>query len=375
MGDISTWNPVDNSNTTAPPDGWPEGMAPSGVNNCARAMMGAVRRWYDTVTAQLASLTTSVGTIANYLPLSGGTLTGTLTAPQLNSNGNVSAGLDMAARDLTLTRNLSSAGTVTAAQVNSTGGINASGGISAGLDMAARDLTLTRNLWGSGTVTAAQLTSTGNINAAGTVTGASFIGNVTVPAGGTLSTTGTVTGGQVTSTGNMNASGNITASSDLIAGNNITAGNKIFTQHLEVDQDAYLGVATINDGLQVTNGICYNQSGSWVSLSDATLKDDIAPYRRGLDAVLALNPVSFRYRPEVFGDDSAQIVHFGLVADEVAPLVPEMVGETMHGDRAVSTLMPGHLVWCLINAAKDLAAQNAALSARITALEGNQTHE
>ena len=335
MGDISTWNPVDNSNTTAPPDGWPEGMAPSGVNNCARAMMGAVRRWYDTVTAQLASLTTSVGTIANYLPLSGGTLTGTLTAPQLNSNGNVSAGLDMAARDLTLTR----------------------------------------NLWGSGTVTAAQLTSTGNINAAGTVTGASFIGNVTVPAGGTLSTTGTVTGGQVTSTGNMNASGNITASSDLIAGNNITAGNKIFTQHLEVDQDAYLGVATINDGLQVTNGICYNQSGSWVSLSDATLKDDIAPYRRGLDAVLALNPVSFRYRPEVFGDDSAQIVHFGLVADEVAPLVPEMVGETMHGDRAVSTLMPGHLVWCLINAAKDLAAQNAALSARITALEGNQTHE
>jgi len=258
--------------------------------------------------------------------------------------------------------------------VNAAGDGVFAGNIS-GWDITAGGTVSTQNLNASGTVTAAQLTSTGNINAAGTVTGTSFIGSVSVPDGGTLSTTGTVTGGQVTSTGNMNASANIIASSDLVAGNNITAGNKIFAQRLEVDQDAYLGVATINNGLQVSSGICWNQSGSWVSLSDISLKDDIAPYRRGLDAVLALNPVSFRYRPEVFGDDSAQITHFGLVADEVAPLVPEMVGETMHGDRAVSTLTPGHLVWCLINAAKDLAAQNAALAARITALEGNQTHE
>src|SRR4249920_437669 len=81
MGDISTWNPVDNSNTTAPPDGWPEGMAPSAVNNSARAMMGAIRRWYDTVTAQLAG----------FLPLSGGTLTGALNAPFIHSTGTVQA--------------------------------------------------------------------------------------------------------------------------------------------------------------------------------------------------------------------------------------------------------------------------------------------
>ena len=54
------------------------------VNNCARAMMGAIRRWYDTVTAQLAILTSS---LANYLPLSGGTLTGTLSAPAYQLSG------------------------------------------------------------------------------------------------------------------------------------------------------------------------------------------------------------------------------------------------------------------------------------------------
>ena len=371
MGDISTWNPVDNSNTTAPPDGWPEGMAPSAVNNSARAMMGAVRRWYDTVTAQVAGM----------LPLAGGTMTGALHAPFIHSTGNVQADNGVTspsmiatgtiqAAQLTSTGNINATSTITGSQLTSTGGINAT------LDVGCRHVNATGTLGGAyvhstGNVQADNAFTGGSVTVTGNVTGANFIGNVSVPGGGTLSTTGTVTGGQVTSTGNMNASGSITADTDLIAGNNIHAGNKIFAQSLEIDVDAYLGTATINNGLQVTNGTCWNLSGSWTALSDAALKDDIAPYRRGLDAVLALNPVSFRYRPEVFGDDSARIMQFGLVADEVAPLVPEMVGETMLGDRAVSTLTPGHLVFCLINAAKDLAAQNAALAARITALEGD----
>jgi hypothetical protein len=47
VGDISTWSPVDANNNQNPPDGWPEGQAPSTVNNCARADKGAVRRWYE----------------------------------------------------------------------------------------------------------------------------------------------------------------------------------------------------------------------------------------------------------------------------------------------------------------------------------------
>lgn len=49
MADIcaSNWTEDDNSNTTAAPDGAPEGMAPSGVNNVLRAMMGATKRWFN----------------------------------------------------------------------------------------------------------------------------------------------------------------------------------------------------------------------------------------------------------------------------------------------------------------------------------------
>jgi microcystin-dependent protein len=43
----SNWTESDDSNSTASPDGWPENMMPSGVNNSARAMMGAIKRWFN----------------------------------------------------------------------------------------------------------------------------------------------------------------------------------------------------------------------------------------------------------------------------------------------------------------------------------------
>jgi len=43
----ANWNENDNSNTTAAPDGAPEGMAPSGVNDVLRAHQGAMKRFYN----------------------------------------------------------------------------------------------------------------------------------------------------------------------------------------------------------------------------------------------------------------------------------------------------------------------------------------
>jgi len=43
----SVWNEVDDNNNSAAPDGAPEGMAPSGVNNLIRADRGAIKRWYN----------------------------------------------------------------------------------------------------------------------------------------------------------------------------------------------------------------------------------------------------------------------------------------------------------------------------------------
>lgn len=47
MSAISTWSTTAASNNSAAPDGWPENMAFSGVNDCGREMMSALRTWYQ----------------------------------------------------------------------------------------------------------------------------------------------------------------------------------------------------------------------------------------------------------------------------------------------------------------------------------------
>lgn len=47
MSDVLTWSTTANSNNSTPPDGFPEGMFPSQVNNSAREMMAALARYSD----------------------------------------------------------------------------------------------------------------------------------------------------------------------------------------------------------------------------------------------------------------------------------------------------------------------------------------
>jgi hypothetical protein len=59
MSNISQWDVAASNNNDAPPDGWPEGQAPSTVNDSARELMAAVKRQYDDVAGSL--LTTGSG--------------------------------------------------------------------------------------------------------------------------------------------------------------------------------------------------------------------------------------------------------------------------------------------------------------------------
>ncbi len=47
MSNISSFRTSAASNNSAPPDGFPEGMAPSAVNDAAREVMAALARWYS----------------------------------------------------------------------------------------------------------------------------------------------------------------------------------------------------------------------------------------------------------------------------------------------------------------------------------------
>jgi hypothetical protein len=57
MNEISngTWSETDAANNAATPNGWPEGQPPSSVNDCARMMMGAVKRFWNRINGAYAS--------------------------------------------------------------------------------------------------------------------------------------------------------------------------------------------------------------------------------------------------------------------------------------------------------------------------------
>jgi microcystin-dependent protein len=66
MADISAsnWNEADASNSAAAPDGAPEGMAPSGLNDVLRAHQGAIKRWYDWTVPKLTGGTSTAYTLS-----------------------------------------------------------------------------------------------------------------------------------------------------------------------------------------------------------------------------------------------------------------------------------------------------------------------
>jgi hypothetical protein len=374
MSEVSSWSNTDAGNNLTPPDGWPEGMQPSGVNDCGRMMMGAIKRWYDTVTAG----------IANCLPLSGGTLTGPLTVPSLTSTGNITAGGDLGVRAINASadihaQNIYAAAAVGAAFVNSTGDINAGGNITLSGGIAANGNITTNN-----SLVANYIKSNGNVDATSalngataTVTGALNAGSIGTP--GALSAN-TISASTLTATSLVNTVTYQLSGTNFATTRTDVAGtcNAIFDGGGGLGIDLY-GVngsyyrcdnahsftnraATVNIvRFQVTDGVCQNATGSWSTFSDRALKENLTDYTAGLSAVLQLSPKSFNYIAGKNPFDVGGGTYYGLVAQDVEPILPEMVS---HDDDGTALLQPTHLVFVLLNAVKELEARLAQLENR-----------
>lgn len=55
MSEIQTWSTTAANNNSTAPNGWPEGMAASSLNNCGREMMAAIAKWYKDENGTLVS--------------------------------------------------------------------------------------------------------------------------------------------------------------------------------------------------------------------------------------------------------------------------------------------------------------------------------
>jgi len=83
--------------------------------------------------------------------------------------------------------------------------------------------------------------------------------------------------------------------------------------------------ATVGGGV----GVIIDSSGHLGTVvSSERFKDSIKPMDKASEAILALKPVTFRYKPEL---DPDGIPQFGLVAEEVEKVNPDLVARDDHG--------------------------------------------
>ena len=127
-----------------------------------------------------------------------------------------------------------------------------------------------------------------------------------------------------------------------------------------------------------------NNSSSWSTTSDRRLKKNIVDNTEGLDIINQVRVVNFEYRlPEEIEQDDLksqalvtrsetneivglQGVKLGVIAQELQQVCSDCVKQESTG---VLSVVDDNLFWHLINAVKELSAQNAALEERLATLE------
>jgi hypothetical protein len=99
---------------------------------------------------------------------------------------------------------------------------------------------------------------------------------------------------------------------------NIIADSTPSPSYATGDEDLY-----IQDDLEVAGQGYKPGGGDWASISDRRLKRDITPYKDGLEQIMSLNPVEYKYND--ITDYDTTISYVGLVAQDLLDVAPYMV--------------------------------------------------
>ena len=121
------------------------------------------------------------------------------------------------------------------------------------------------------------------------------------------------------------------------AGSDVTNANDVIAIGIagaNVDNSCFIG--NIYSNVQPIVGtdpdsVTINSSGRLGrgNVSSRRYKHDIKPMEKASEALYALKPVSFRYNKEY---DGTQTLAFGLIAEEVAEVCPDLVGRNSRGE-------------------------------------------
>src|SRR5215469_11626970 len=128
-----------------------------------------------------------------------------------------------------------------------------------------------------------------------------------------------------------NAGGNLTiGNSNIDVGNAGVAGEANTTRVGTQGTQRRAFIAGISGTAVTGSSVVVNASGQLgVAASSERFKDEIKPMNNVSEAILALQPVTFRYKRTI---DPDRVPQFGLVAEEVAKVNPDLVARDAKGE-------------------------------------------
>lgn len=337
------------------------------------------------------------GTVsASQLAASSAVLAGGLAAGSVSSTGSATFGGTVSGASLTSTGNATVQGALTASTISATGAAPAGGTLSA------RSLSVAEAGVFGEEVSAGSVLAAGTLNSAGGSVGIAQADAVSNTAQARLVLTralGTRAAPlAVTADTNLGTlfwggfDGSSTPNSALVAAfaseawtptargtrivfSTTANGTTALTARMRILDNGRVGInTTAPDQLLSVNGEASKVGGgSWLVFSDERLKTVHGTFTRGLSDLLGLQPIRYEYAPGNALGLEGRGEYVGFSAQAVQAAIPEAVSESAGGYLQLNS---DPILWTMLNAIKELkgandelAARNAALERRLTALE------
>jgi hypothetical protein len=115
-----------------------------------------------------------------------------------------------------------------------------------------------------------------------------------------------------------------------------------------------IGTTTPDSNLTVNGTADKPGGGSWGTYSDRRLKNLDGSFGSGLDQILKINPVRYRYKEQNAMGIRDRDEHVGVVAQEIQKVIPEAVTENSKGYLLVNN---DPILWTMLNAIKEQQRQ------------------
>jgi hypothetical protein len=131
-------------------------------------------------------------------------------------------------------------------------------------------------------------------------------------------------------------------------GSDIVFGSASGTNRVRVSGNSTSGELTVTGDLNATGEV---KSNGTVLTSDIRFKENVAQIKNSIDKLMKINGVSFDWKQEEYKEKNFDNrKHFGVIAQDIEKVLPEVVSESSNGDKRVAY---NELIPLLIEALKE----------------------